>query len=129
MTDGSKSFLFRMGNGNDGNYPMSVISLKHKDSPYAALTALVVNEYVLKSKQRRYVIKNIEVDGDANHSVYASVYDGPNGETEFGASYLTAELEPVKDEDLKFLSNKYGFYEIRSILDSSALRLFRKNNK
>lgn len=123
-------YLYRRGNGNDGNFARLVVVLKSTDSPFAALRALVANDYIPGKKVRRHIIKTIEVDGEAEHGVIATVYEGPDDETEFGAAYITAELEPLDDKGREHYRDQCLFsYPIREVLDRGALTLFRKHNK
>jgi hypothetical protein len=48
---------------------------------------------------RRHIVRNIEVDGEAEYGIHATVHEGPRGETAFGAAWLTAELQPADDDD------------------------------
>jgi hypothetical protein len=101
-------YLFRMGDGNEGNFPRFVVELGKRDCPYcpySALRALVANEYI------------------AGRSVHAGVYEGPHGETAFGAAWLTAELQPADDDE------DDECYAIRKLLDPAALRLYRAEMK
>jgi hypothetical protein len=117
-------FLFRKGDGNEGNFPRFVVELGERDCPYSALKALVANEYIAGRSVRRHIVANIEVDGEAEYRIHATVYEGPRGETVFGAAWLTAELEPADDD-----ADDYECYPIRKLLDPSALRLYRAEMK
>lgn len=89
-------YLYRRGNGNQGNFPRAVVKLDATDNAYAALFALVVNDYISGKRVRRHISVNIVIDGERNHP-YATVHLGPRGETA-GEAWLTAELEPVSVE-------------------------------
>ena len=124
------TFLYRRGNGNEGNFPRFLVDLKDGDSPYAALKALVANDYIAGKRARRHIVRNVEIDGEPEFSIHATVYDGPDGETEFGAAYLTAELQPVTAEDLAhYEDNGTSRYPVRRVLDNAALKLFRAESK
>jgi hypothetical protein len=116
-------YLFRKGDGNEGNFPRCAVELGEHDCPYAALKALVVNEYIAGRSVRRHIVANLEVDGEAKYRIHATVYEGPRGETAFGAAWLTAELVPADDDD-----EREG-HEIRKLLDPAALRLYRAEMK
>jgi hypothetical protein len=116
-------YLFRKGDGNEGNFPRFVVELGERDCPYAALKALVVNQYIGGRSVRRHVARNIEVDGEAEYGIHATVYEGPHGEQAFGAAWLTAELQPADDDD------DHECYAIRKLLDPAALRLYRAEMK
>ena len=74
-----KTYLYRRGDGNEGNFPRSIVDLDDNESPYAALRALVVNDYIAGKRVRRHIIRTIEIDGEADYGVLATVYEGPSG--------------------------------------------------
>jgi hypothetical protein len=117
-------YLFRMGDGNEGNFPRFVVELGKRDCPYSALKALVANAYIAGRSVRRHIVANIEVDGEAEYGIHATVHEGPRGETAFGAAWLTAELQPADGD-----ADDCECYEIRKLLDRSALRLYRAEMK
>lgn len=117
-------FLYRRGDGNDGNFPRALIELKATDNPYAALAALVANDYIAGRRVRRHIVRSIEVDGETDHGIHAVVYEGPEGEQAFGAAWLTAELQPISATDLEHESETPR--PLRAMLDSGALRLYRR---
>lgn len=120
-----KFFLYRRGNGNEGNYQRAIVQLRPTESPYAALRALVVNDYIAGKRARRHIIRTIEIDGEADYGVQATVYEGPSGETKFGAAYITAALEPIDNPD------EYSVQcsTLRDSLDRGAMRIFKKHNR
>jgi hypothetical protein len=117
-------WVFRKGDGNEGNFPRCVVRLGERDCPYAALKALVVNEYVAGHRVRRHVIRNVEIDGEAEYGIHATVHEGPRGETAFGAAWLTAELQLADESD-----DDYESYRIAELLDPVALRFYRAEMK
>lgn len=124
-------FLFRKGDGNDGNYPRALVDIPDRDSLWSALRALTANLYVTRSRTRRHIIRSFEMDwtGDADSGVHGAVYEGPDGEMAFGAAWLTAELQPVEPDDLDYMTERHGApLPLRSILDRAALATFRKYN-
>lgn len=120
------NYLYRRGDGNEGDFPRFLVTLKPGDSPYAALEALVVNDYIAGRKVRRHVARCIEIGGEGD-TLYAVVYEGPEGETAFGAAWLTASLERIADDEPGDASRSQ--YLLRRILDRGALNLFRKANR
>ena len=120
-----KIYLYRQGDGNEGNYPQFVVELTDDESPYAALRALVVNRYIEGGAVRAYVTSEIEIDGEAEYGVSATVYEGPEGEQAFGAAWITAELEPLTDDE----ATKYhGFkHSLRDSLDDAAWALYEQH--
>ncbi len=154
MTKIRNVFLYRRGNGNDGDFPRTLVKLNNKDNAYVAIRALVANEFIAGSATRRFILENIIVTGEVEYAVHAMVDEGPNGENAFGASWLTASLEPVTNQsDLDYYAVQYGKFEvgkdeidpktgktivtkgkyrpyrIRELLDISAIRTLRKGNK
>lgn len=124
------TFLYRRGNGNEGNFPRFLVDLKKTDSPYAALKALVANDYIAGRRVRRHIMREIEIDGEPEYGLHATVYEGPEGESDFGAAYLTAELQPVTADDLAHYEDRAtSRYPLRRVLDNGALRLFRAESK
>ena len=115
-------WLYRLGDGNEGNYPRFNVILEHGQSPYAAIAALVANRYISGSRTRRYIVKNTDVDGEAEYSICASVYEGPKGEQAFGAAWITAELCPESRDNLPE-------YSLADMLDRSAMRQFNRLNR
>lgn len=119
-----KAYLYRRGDGNEGNFKRAVIMLKETDDPYAALIALVANDYIPGKRVRRHIIRNIEIDGEPEFNLYAMVLDGPDGEQAFGAAWLTAELKPIAEADIDGEA-----YPLRKYLDPGALNLYRREAK
>jgi hypothetical protein len=112
-----KTYLFRVGDGNEGNFPRHTVNLTSTDCPFAALRALVLNMYQ-ECSFRQYVADTITTDGEPEFGVLATVYEGPNGEQSFGAAWITAELEPVdEDPDANTLTD---------LLDSAAMADYLK---
>jgi hypothetical protein len=114
-------WLFRKGDGNEGNFPVCVVALGEHDCPYAALRALVANEYIAGRSVRRHIIKHIDVDGEREYGIHATVHEGPRGASAYGAAWLTAELQPATDDDV----GEGECYRIEKLLDPAALRLYR----
>lgn len=128
-----KTYLYRRGDGNEGTFIKAKVALKATDCPYSALVALVANDYRPRHALRRYIIKhidvyvnvdcgvNIETWRETDLGIHADVYDGPEGETDFGAVWLTSELQPVTDA-----ADAQGATPLRRMLDNAALRLYRR---
>ena len=117
-------YLYRVGNGNDGNYPVGYVDLQPNQCPFAALRAMVLDRYRYGSV-RRFVARNLQVDGEAEYGVNATVYEGPRGETHFGAAWITAELEPAESDDCPNVPR----LEFPACLDRGARQFFARENK
>lgn len=125
------TYLYRRGNGNDGNFPRYIVELSNADCPYAFLSAAVANDYIAGKRVRRHIVRNIVVDGEPEFGLNAVVYEGPEGETDFGAAWLTAALEPLTEADRDFYTDRAtSLYTPRQVLDRAAWRQYtslRKN--
>lgn len=121
-------YLYRRGNGNEGNYARAVVELTADQSPYAALRAFVVNDYIPGRRVRRHIVRTIEVDGDVDFGLHAAVYEGPDGETDFGAAYLTAEFQPISADDADAIYYSLPRCTLRS-LDRGARTVYRQHAK
>ena len=121
-------YEYWLGNGNDGCYPYAIIELEDGEDPFAAIKAFVVNRYIVGSKTRKYISKNIEVDGEEDCTVYATVYEGPHGETEFGAAWLCAEMRHIPEDEL---SGYVGYvrWTLSETLDRGAMMIYKKEAK
>jgi hypothetical protein len=120
-------YLYRRGDGNEGNFPRAMIELKTEECPYAALRALVANDYIPGRRVRLHIMRNIETDGEPEHGILATVHEGPEGEQAFGAAWLTAELEPLTPEDVShYEGQRFTLRSLRDSVDRAAWRFFRK---
>lgn len=104
-------YRYRRGNGNEGNFHRCYVNIPEGTCPYKALLALVANDYIL-GKTRRHIEKGAQIDGESQYCLYLTVYEGPDGETDFGAAWLTAELTPSPGEN--------NYYELANLLDDQA---------
>ena len=116
----TRKYCYRLGDGNEGNYPRFLITLQENECPYAAIAALVANRYIVGSKTRRHIVANVQTDGEPEYGISGTVYEGPKGEQAFGAAWITAELEPVADSDYPSLQE----YGLREFLDLAAWRQY-----
>lgn len=89
-----KTYLYRLGDGNEGNFPRHLINISDTQCPFKVLVALVLNRYNL-GPTRDYIASEIETEGEPAYGVSAFVLEGPEGEQAFGAAWITAELEPA----------------------------------
>lgn len=124
-----RTYLFRRGDGNEGNFPRYVVDLADDQCPYSALRALVANEFIAGGRMRRFVLTNIETDGESEYGLRATVYEGPEGEQAFGAAWITAELETLTDAEALHYSGRLSRYTLRDALDSAAWRQYIKGAK
>jgi hypothetical protein len=124
-------YLFRKGDGNEGNFPRFIVLIADDESPWAALKALVCNEYIAGRRVRRFIASNIEVEGEGGqYGVLATIYEGPDGESAFGAAWITAALEHLTEADREFYADRAtSSYTLKEVLDGAAWKLFRKESK
>jgi hypothetical protein len=121
-------FLYRRGDGNDGNFPRSVVELSEGDSSFAALQALVVNDYVSGGSRRRWIAANLEIDGEPDNP-QACISYGPRGACAINeGAWLTAELQQLESQDYEsprqVVSGIYvEIIPIREALDKGARQI------
>lgn len=123
----SKTYLYRRGDGNDGNYPRALVTLTSDQCPYAALCALVANDYIPGRRVRLHIMRAIQTDGEAEHGITADVMEGPDGESAFGAAWITAELQPLSTEDAEHYQGQRltQYPRLVEALDRAAWRFYR----
>lgn len=126
-----KHYLYRRGDGNEGNFIRAVVPLQDEEDAWAALAALTVNDYVAGCAVRRHIMRRIETEGEREFGLHAWVSEGPAGETVFGAAWLTSELQPLSDKEAREYrgTNTMAYDTLRAALDSAAWRYYRKNAK
>jgi len=119
----TKTYLYREGNGNEGNFPRCLIEITDEQDPYAALAAIVVSQFTLSA--RPFIIDNLDIDGEADYGIMATIYEGPDGETDFGAAWFTAELEPYNGDD-----GRHPIHTLAEYLgaDADALAYYEKES-
>lgn len=107
-------YLYRKGDGNNGNFPVYLLEILDGEDLGAALRALVVNGYISGHSRRRYIRERLELGGEENHAT-AEILEGPRGVTaDNGAAWLTAELEPLTLADAEFYRAKgFPLYQLR----------------
>ncbi len=128
----SQIYVFRRGDGFEGNFGTLLIRLEDKDEPSAALCALIANGFPENGYVRRYVTKNTSVSGNREQGFHAVVSAGPDGEKATGdAAWLTAEMLPVENKEGKYV------FDLENVFDASASKQYvslkkshrRKQNK
>lgn len=122
-----RTYLYRRGDGNDGNHARMVVDLADGDCPFAALRALVINDYISGRYRRRFIARNLEIDGEAEN-VLGIVYIGPCGDTAYGAAWLTASLDLLDEADAEYYREDAGLYRggIKTVLDRGARAILAK---
>lgn len=121
------AYLYRRGDGNEGNFIRALVEIAPGEDPYAALKALLANDYIAGKRVRRHIIKHVQIDGEADYGIHATVYEGPEGEQSFGAAWLTAELQTLSPEDAAHYRDSTLLQgTLTTLLDNAAKRLYRK---
>lgn len=118
-------YCYRLGDGNEGNYPRFLVDIPDGIDPYAALCALVVDRYIARSSTRRHIMREIQTDGEPEYGIDATVYEGPKGEQAFGAAWITAAFEPYSEEDAA-RTNMQRIVFGPGRVDAAAWRYYRK---
>ena len=112
----TKVYELRLGNGNVGNYHRANIAMEDSDCPYSFMNVVFANEY-LAGKYRKHAYANTVVDGEAEYTIHATIFDGPKGETEMGAAFMTASLEPTESD---------ATFSVKEYLDRGAMMKYKK---
>lgn len=134
----TRTYLYRSGNGNDGDFAHHIIALDQSESPFAAIKALLANEYQTRTATRRHVMRHAESDGDSEYGVHVVVYEDREGVGSYnGGAWRTGTLEPLTDHDAEYYSDhgtRYAMdsegtpWTLRALLDKPAYRWFKALN-
>lgn len=84
------------GNGNDGVSRSHPNILVYTDDPWTLARAAMIYEW----KDKVWTNENTDLTGEDDYGVTATIYEGPNGETEFGAAYMIVEVYPITEIEL-----------------------------
>ena len=82
------------GNGNDGVSHTFPDYYVRTSDPWRLAELACVTSFKA-GKSREWAKENVEVDGEPDYTLSATIYEGPDGETEFGAAWLIYEVFPV----------------------------------
>ena len=93
-----RNFVLFEGNGNEGERARGIVEMEDTDCPYAFMEMVIPNLFIPGHRARQHAYKNVIVDGEEDHIIYATLHEGHQGQTAFGAAYRTAHLEPLKEE-------------------------------
>lgn len=119
-----REFVLFTGNGNDGDYARCIIELDADDCPWAFMSVVIANKFIPGHKARSHAYLNTVVDGD-DDCILATLYEGYKRETEMGAAYKTAKLEPKVNDWYDDLHK----YSIAEYLDSYTYSRYQRNRK
>lgn len=128
MTD-KRWYGVSTGNGNDGVSQLYPSYAVLTDDPWTLARGAMIASFQPCSAWRRLAINDAYVDGDADYAVSATLFQGPNGETEFGAAPAIVEVFPM-DADAVVAERRCGrlprYRSLTAALGRDALRLARK---
>lgn len=106
MTDQTLTYGISYGNGNDGVSHMFPDFYCTTDKPYdLARLAIITN---MKDAYQDWAAEEVDVQGEAEFGIQGCLYEGPDGETEFGAAYMLADVFLVDDSELPDASDPYA---------------------
>ena len=111
------------GNGNDGVSHMYPDYYVRTCEPFALARAAAIAEW--KPKFYRWAADSVDVDGEAEYVISATFYEGPNGETEFGAAELIVEVFPVDAVDAES-GRRMAYDNLDEALSADVVALGRK---
>ena len=85
------------GNGNDG------VSQSYPDFYVYTRFPFELAEFhgVQQWRDEAWAREAVEVDGEAEYTISATFYEGPEGETQFGAAEMIVEVFPVDEDDIR----------------------------
>ena len=111
------------GNGNDGvshHYPDYYVRTA---DPYR-LAELAMVDTFKAGEGMAWAREAVGVDGERDYTISATIYEGPDGETEFGAAWLIIEVFPVEsDSNGPLHSNGPEYDNLESAFSAEALAL------
>lgn len=86
------------GNGNDGVSQLFPDYLVRTADPYRLAELAMVDQFK-RGKGMRWAKGHVDVYGEADYTISATILEGPDGETEFGAAWLIIEVFPVDPDE------------------------------
>lgn len=97
MTDETKVYAVSYGNGNDGVSHVFPDFYCRTDKPYELARLAIITSVI--DPFHSWADSEAMIDGEADYTISATLLEGPDGETEFGAAWLIAEVFPVDDSE------------------------------
>lgn len=116
------------GNGNDGVSHLHPDYYVFTDDPWLLARAATIDDFMDNASWCE-LAKEADLEGDADYSISAVIYEGPEGETEFGAAVAILEVFPADDEyHENRRSDPYliNYMSIEEAIRPEALKLARK---
>lgn len=125
MTE-SRWYAVSSGNGNDGiSHAFPDYYVKTND-PWTLARAAMISEW----SDRQWAAESVEVDGEEDYTIQAVIYEGPDGETQFGAAEMLIDVFPISDDELPNQSDPWHkpMYEsLDDAVDSASLALAKRD--
>lgn len=84
------------GNGSDGVSRLNPEFIVRTAHPFE-LARLAHIDTWKDGEGKTFAAANVEVDGDAEHYISSTLYEGPDGETVDGAAFEIVEVYPIED--------------------------------
>lgn len=88
------------GNGNDGVSQMYPDYYVRTAEPYRLAELAMVDKFEA-GESMAWAREAVEVDGGRDYTIGATIYEGPDGETEFGAAWMIVEVFPADPDSLE----------------------------
>jgi hypothetical protein len=101
MTDETRPRWYGVsyGDGNDGVsqlFPDFYVRTAHPwDLARAAAVSAVAPAY------QAWAAAEVQVDGEADYTLHATLLEGPDGETAYGAAWFICEVFPVEGDEMR----------------------------
>lgn len=110
------------GNGNDGVSQSNPDYYVRTADPYRLAELAMVDRF--KPESMDWAREAVDVDGERDYTISATIYEGPDGETEFGAAWLCVDVFPVEsDSNGPLGSNGPEYNNLESAFSAEALAL------
>ena len=90
----AKYYAVSTGDGNDGvshTFPRYIVKT---DKPYQLAELAAISEFK-EGEGQTWAKGNVEIDGEAEYTITACFYEGPEGETAYGAAWMIIEVFPA----------------------------------
>lgn len=87
------------GNGNDGVSHLYPDYYVRTADPYRLAELAMVDKF-RDGQDMVWASEEVSLDGERGYTIAATIYEGPDGETEVGAAWLIVEVFPADPDDL-----------------------------
>jgi hypothetical protein len=121
MTNETKLYAVSSGNGNDGvshSFPDYYV---RTDDPWRLARLALVGSF--KSRYWDFVVDEMDVGGEEDYTISACLYEGPDGETEFGMALAIVEVFQDEGPDMSNPWHKLVYDSIEDAFSADLLAL------